>query len=139
MFSRESSEQLKQKNLLVRQLQNQIKTVEQSVKNKMNQDFDQIRAYERHQIQQLQASIEEFQRNSQADRELATQQEELIKQLQAKVHLAEVTTVEVANFPSSGIGGAREAGISPAKPFYESRSCSKLLSGGRPFSKKHLH
>jgi hypothetical protein len=72
--------------------------MEQSVKNKMSRDFDQIRAYERNQIQRLQANIEEFQRTSQADRQLATQWEELIKQLHAKVQLAEVTTVEVENF-----------------------------------------
>jgi hypothetical protein len=45
----------------------------------MNQDYDQIKDYERNLIQQLQAIIEDFQRNSQADRELSTQQEELIK------------------------------------------------------------
>jgi hypothetical protein len=81
------AEQLKQRDLLVRQLQNQIKTVELNVINKMNWDFDQIIAYERHQIQQLQANIEEFQKNSQANKELVTQQKEMIKQLQTKIDL----------------------------------------------------
>jgi ribosome-binding protein aMBF1 (putative translation factor) len=47
------AEQLKQKNLLVAQSQDQILTMEQTVKKKMNQDFEQIRAYDMHQIQQL--------------------------------------------------------------------------------------
>ena len=69
----------------------------------MNNDFDQIRAYERHQIQQLQGNIEDFQRNSEADRELSIQQEELIKQLQVRVHLAKVTEVEVEAFQAQAL------------------------------------
>jgi hypothetical protein len=69
----------------------------------MKQDFDQIRAYEKNQSQQLQASIEEFQRNSQDDRELATQREELIKQLHTKVHLSKVTIVEVETFQAQAL------------------------------------
>jgi ribosome-binding protein aMBF1 (putative translation factor) len=41
------AEQLRHKNLLVGQLQDQMLTMEQTVKNKMSQDFEQIRAYDR--------------------------------------------------------------------------------------------
>jgi ABC-type phosphate transport system auxiliary subunit len=73
--------QLKQRNLLIGQLQDQIMTMEQDVKNKMNRDFEQIRAYDRHQIQQLQANLEELHQNSQDNKGLITQQEDSIKQL----------------------------------------------------------
>jgi ABC-type phosphate transport system auxiliary subunit len=111
-------EQLKQKDLLVRQLQNQIKTVEQSVRNEMNKGFEQIRACDRQEIQQLKISLDEMHKNSQASRELAIQQGELVKQLQAKINLTEEHDSGYGSFPSPGIGGAREAGISPTKPFY---------------------
>jgi hypothetical protein len=57
-------EQLKQRNLLVGQLQDQIMTMEHDVKNKMNKYFEQFIAYDRHQIQQLQSNLEEVHRNS---------------------------------------------------------------------------
>jgi hypothetical protein len=95
----------KTKNLLVGQLQDQILTMEQIVKNKMNQDFEQIRAYDRHQIQQLQANLKELHRNSQANKGLVTQQEELIKKLQARLDLTEGTSVEISYFSDSSTGG----------------------------------
>jgi ABC-type phosphate transport system auxiliary subunit len=58
-------EQLKQKDLLVSQLQNQVKTVEQSVRSEMNKGFEQIRACDRKEIQQLKISLDEMHKNSQ--------------------------------------------------------------------------
>jgi hypothetical protein len=66
-------EQLKQKDLLVRQLQHQMKTVEQSVRNEMNRGFEQIRACDRQEIQQLKISLDEMHKNAQVSRELAIQ------------------------------------------------------------------
>jgi hypothetical protein len=43
-------EKLKQRNLLVRQLQDQMMTMEQNVRNQMKKEFEQIKAYDRHQI-----------------------------------------------------------------------------------------
>ena len=91
-------EQLKQKDLLVKQLQNQIKTAEQSVRNEMNKGFDQIRACDRQEIQQLKINLDEMHKNSQASRELAIKQEELVKQRQAKVNLTENTTMDMVIF-----------------------------------------
>jgi peptidoglycan hydrolase CwlO-like protein len=68
------------------------------VKNKMNRDFEHIRAYDRHQIQQLQANLEELHQNSQDNKGLITQQEELIKKLQARLDLIEGTSVEISSF-----------------------------------------
>jgi hypothetical protein len=96
-------EQLKQKDLLVRQLQNQIKTMEQSVRNEMNRGFEQIRACDRQEIQQLKISLDEMHKNSQASRELAIQQGELVKQLQAKINLTENTTVDMAVFQAQAL------------------------------------
>jgi ABC-type phosphate transport system auxiliary subunit len=97
------AEQLKQRNLLVRKLQDQMMTMEQDVRNQMNKDFEQVRACDRQQIQQLKTNLDELYQNSQANRELATQQEELIKQLQAKIDLAEGTTVEMAIFQAQAL------------------------------------
>jgi hypothetical protein len=47
------AKQLRQKNLLVGQLQDQMLAMEQTMKNNMNQYFEHIRAYDIHQIQQL--------------------------------------------------------------------------------------
>ena len=58
------AEQLRHKILLVGQLQDQVLTMEQTVKNKMSQEFEQIRAYDWHQIQDLWANLNELHRNS---------------------------------------------------------------------------
>jgi hypothetical protein len=96
-------EQLKQKDLLVSQLQNQVKTVEQSVRSEMNKGFEQIRACDRQEIQQLKISLDEMHKNSQANRELAIQREELVKQLQAKINSIENTTVNVVVFQAQAL------------------------------------
>ena len=70
---RDLAEQLKQKDLLVKQLQNQIKTAEQSVRNEMNKGFDKIRACDRQEIQQLKINLDEMHKNSQESREMAIQ------------------------------------------------------------------
>jgi hypothetical protein len=64
---------MKKKDLLVKQLQNHIKTVEQSVRNEMNKGFEQIKVCDRQEIQQLKISLDEMHKNSQASRELAIQ------------------------------------------------------------------
>lgn len=54
------AEQLQQKCLLVEHLQSQIHAMEHTIRNRMSQDFEQIRAHDRQQIQQLQANLEEL-------------------------------------------------------------------------------
>jgi len=53
------AEQLKQRNLLVRQLQEQMETMERYVRNQMNKGFENIRACDRQEIQQLKTSLDE--------------------------------------------------------------------------------
>jgi uncharacterized protein YllA (UPF0747 family) len=60
-------------------------TMEKYVRNQMNKDFEQVRASDRQQIQQLKTNLDELYHNSQANIELATQQDELIKKLHAKI------------------------------------------------------
>jgi hypothetical protein len=69
----------------------------------MNKDFEQVRVGDRQQIQQLKTDLDELYRNSQTNRELATQQEELIKQLKAKIDLAEDKVVEMAYFQAQAL------------------------------------
>jgi ABC-type phosphate transport system auxiliary subunit len=96
-------EQLKQKDLLVSQLQSQVKTMEQSVRSEMNKGFEQIRAHDRQEIQQLKINLDEMHKNSQASRELAIQQEELVKQLQAKLNLTKNATVDISYFQAQAL------------------------------------
>ena len=58
------ADQLKQKNMLVRQLQDQMMTMERDVRNKMNKEFEQVIADVRHQIQQWKANLDELHQNS---------------------------------------------------------------------------
>jgi ABC-type phosphate transport system auxiliary subunit len=68
-------EQLKQINMLVRKLQDQMKTMERDVRNHMNKAFEQVRADDRQQIQQLKTDLDELYQNSQTNREFSTRQE----------------------------------------------------------------
>jgi hypothetical protein len=55
--------------------------MEQTIRNRMSQYFEQIRAYDRLQIQQLQANLEELHQSSQTNRGLVTRCDEIIEQL----------------------------------------------------------
>jgi hypothetical protein len=55
-------EKLKTKDLMVSQLQGKINTVEQEVRSKMNKVFEQTRAHERQEIQQLRVNLDEIQK-----------------------------------------------------------------------------
>jgi hypothetical protein len=96
-------EQLKQKNLLVIQLKNQFNTVEQNVISEMNMIFEQIRACDRQEIQQLKFSLNEMHMNVQESREWASQQGELVKLLQEKINLTENMTVDMVFFQTQAL------------------------------------
>jgi hypothetical protein len=91
-------ERLKQKDLLISQLQNQVKTVEKNVRSEMNKSFEQIRVCDTQEIQQLKSSLDEMHKNAQASREWAFQQGELVKQLQARINSTENTAVDMRVF-----------------------------------------
>ena len=50
--------------MLVRQLQEQMTTMERDVRNKMNKEFEQVIADVKHQIQQWKANLDELHQNS---------------------------------------------------------------------------
>ena len=58
------ADQLKQKNMLVRKLQDRMMTMERHVRNKMNKEFEQVITDVRHQIQQWKANLDELHQNS---------------------------------------------------------------------------
>jgi hypothetical protein len=97
------TEQLRHKCLLVEHLQNQIYTTEQTIRNIMNQDFEQIRASDRQQIQQLQDNLEQLHQSSQTNQGLVTQRDELIEQLQARLALTEGTTIDISAFKTQAL------------------------------------
>ena len=77
--------------------------MEQDVRNNMNKEFEQVRGYDRQQIQQMKANLDELYQNSQANRGLVIQQEELIKQLQTNIDLTQGTTVEMEYFQAQAL------------------------------------
>jgi hypothetical protein len=97
------TEQLRHKCLLVEHLQNQIYTTEQTIRNRMNQDFEQIRASDRQQIKQLQDNLELLHQSSQTNQGLVTQRDELIEQLQARLALTEGTTIDISAFKTQAL------------------------------------
>jgi hypothetical protein len=89
--------------MLVEQLQKHIYTVEQSVQAIVSQDFEQIRATDRQQIQQLRANLDEPHQSSKINQGLITQCYELIRQLQAKLDLIEGTSVDISSFQTQAM------------------------------------
>jgi hypothetical protein len=89
-------EKLKQKDLLVSQLQDKIKTVEHEFRSEMTKVFEKTRAHDRQEIQQLRISLDEIQKKSQAS-------EELVRQLQVKISLTEKATVDILAFQAQAL------------------------------------
>jgi seryl-tRNA synthetase len=90
------------------QLQNQMKTVEKNVRNKVNKDFEQIRARDKQEIQQLKSILEDMHRNIQASQGRATQQDELVRKLQAKVSSTENMIVDITVFQAQDLEVRKE-------------------------------
>jgi hypothetical protein len=84
-------EKLKQKDMLISQLKNQVKMVENIVRSEMDKDFKQIRASDGKEIQQLKYNLDEMQKNSQTN-------DELVRQLQVKVSVTEKEVVDISIF-----------------------------------------
>jgi predicted RNase H-like nuclease (RuvC/YqgF family) len=96
-------ERLKQKDLMISQLQNQIQTMEKNVRSEINKGFEQARASDRQEIQQLKSSLNEMHKNVQASRGQAIQQSELVKQLQDKVSLTENMVIDITVFQAQAL------------------------------------
>jgi hypothetical protein len=94
-----------------------MKTTEQEVRTQMKKDFEQVRASDRQQIQQPKTSLDELHKNSQDNREMAIQQGELIKQLQAKIDLSKVTTVEMETFQDEALEVHEKMELAPQDLF----------------------
>ena len=78
-------------------------TMERDVRNNMNKEFEQVIANEKHEIQQLKSNLDELHQNSQDNKGLVTQQEELIKKLQANIELVEGTTINMEFFQDQAL------------------------------------
>jgi hypothetical protein len=73
------TKQLQNKCLLVEQLQNEIHSTGQTVRSRMNQDIEQIRASYQHQMKQLHDNLELPYQSSQTRKGLITQRGNLIE------------------------------------------------------------
>jgi chromosome segregation ATPase len=77
-------------------------------RSEVNKDFEQIRASDKQEIQQLKSSLEEMHRNIQASQGRATQQDELVRQLQAKVSSTENMIVDITVFQAQALEVRKE-------------------------------
>jgi hypothetical protein len=96
-------EKLKQKDLLVSQLWDKLKTVEQEVRSEMNKSFEHIRVCDTQEILQLKSSLDEMHKNAQESREWAFQQGELVKQLQAIINSTKNIVVDMIFFQTKAL------------------------------------
>jgi len=97
------AEQLKQINLLISKLQDQIRTVEKNVRSEVNKDLKQVRASDKQEIQLLKSSLEEMQINVHASEGQTIHQGELVKRLQAKVKLTENLVIDITVFQAEAV------------------------------------
>jgi hypothetical protein len=97
------TEQLKQRNLLISQLQNQIRTTEKNVKDKVNKGIEQARASDKQEIQLLKSSLDEMHKNVQEREKRAIRQSELVKQVQAKLNLIESMVIDITIFQAQAL------------------------------------
>jgi ribosomal protein L7/L12 len=95
--------------------------------------------YDRHQIQQLKANLDELHQNSQANRGLVTQHEELIKKLQAKLDLTEGTTVDMASFQAQALEVHEKLEITQQDLFTKVEAIQNCYQVVDLSLKEHLH
>jgi hypothetical protein len=96
-------EKLKQKNQMISQLQNQIRTTEKNVRDEVNKGLEQARASDKQEIQLLKSSLDEMHKNMQVSERQTIQQDELVKQLQDKVSSTEKMVVDIALFQAQAL------------------------------------
>jgi ABC-type phosphate transport system auxiliary subunit len=96
-------EKLKQKNQMISQLQNQIRTIEKNVIDENNKGLEYARASDKQEIQLLKSSVDEMHKNMQVSERRTIQQDKLVKQLQDKVNSTEKMVVDIAVFQAQAL------------------------------------
>jgi len=96
-------EKLKQKNQMISQLQNQIRTTENNVRDKVNKGLEQDRSSDKQEIQLLKSSLDEMHKNVQVSERQAIEQDDLVNQLQDKVNYTEKMVVDMAVFQAQAL------------------------------------
>jgi hypothetical protein len=80
-----------------------VQTVQKNVRSDINKGFEQIRASDKQEIQQLKSSLDEMHKNAQASKGQAIQQSELVKQIQAKVSLTGNMVIDIVVFQAQAL------------------------------------
>ena len=93
----------------------------------MNKEFEQVIADDKHEIQQLKSNLDELHQNSQDNRGLVTQQEELIKKLQANRYLAEGTTIDMEDFQAQAMEVHEKLESTQQDPFTKVEAIQKAI------------
>jgi uncharacterized protein involved in exopolysaccharide biosynthesis len=77
---------LKQSDHMIVQLQGQLKDTEKNIREEINKGLDQARVVDKQEIQSLKSSLDEMNKKMQTSQIQVIQQEELVRQLQAKLN-----------------------------------------------------
>jgi uncharacterized protein involved in exopolysaccharide biosynthesis len=89
---------LKQSNHRIVQLQNQLKDTEKNVKEEINKGLDQARVVDKQEIQSLKSSLDEMNKKMQTSQIQVIRQEELVRQLQAKLNSMKGQVIDLKVF-----------------------------------------
>jgi hypothetical protein len=84
-------------------LQNQIRITETNVRDEVNKGLEHARDGDKNEIQLLKTSLDEMHKNVQASEIWASQQDELVKQLQAKLDLTENMVINIIVFQAQAL------------------------------------
>jgi peptidoglycan hydrolase CwlO-like protein len=94
---------LKQKNQMIAQLQSQIRNTENNIRDEINKGLEQARVVDKQEIQLLKSSLDEMYKKMQASQGQVIQQEELVRQLQAKLSSTESQVVNITVFQAQAL------------------------------------
>jgi hypothetical protein len=88
---------------VISQLKNQIKTTKKNVRDEDNEGLEQARASDKQEIQLLKSNIDDMHKKMQVSERWTIQEDELVKQLQAKVSSIEKMVVDITLFQAQAL------------------------------------
>jgi hypothetical protein len=89
---------LKQRNQMISQLQSQIKNTEKNIREEINKGLEQARVVDQQEIQSLKSSLDEMNKKMQTSQVQVIRQEELVRQLQAKLNSIQNQVIDLKVF-----------------------------------------
>jgi hypothetical protein len=94
---------LEQSNRRITQLQDQLKDTEKNIKEEINKGLEQARAADKQEIQSLKTSLDEMNEKMQTSQIQVIRQEELVRQLQAKLNSIKGQVIDLKVFQDQSL------------------------------------